>query len=71
MRCPICDQDIDSLRVHPETEPECCPLCRALVLEGAEGICGTDLASLDASHAAETSGTPVARRSIEDVFNWY
>jgi hypothetical protein len=70
MRCPICDRDIDSLQVQSQAEPESCPLCRALVLDSAEVICGTDLAALEAS-TAEMRVTPVARRSIEDAFNWY
>lgn len=71
MRCPICDRDIDSLKVRSETEAEGCPVCRALIVEGAEEICGTDLPALDASHAAAASDTPVARRAIQDAFNWY
>ena len=71
MRCPICDQDIDSLKVPTETDGEGCPLCRALTREGAQEICGSDLAAVGSSHVAAESATPVARRAIQDAFNWY
>lgn len=71
MRCPICDRDIDSLSVRSEAEGEGCPLCRALTREGADEIRGADLAAIDSSYVAAESATPVARRAIQDAFNWY